>query len=72
MKVTLLCAGFSIHKRVSGLRAAGLRAAGLRAAGLIFFHMLLVVWWFGVRCLHMVPGRRSHLFSYVTGCVVVW
>ena len=24
-----------------------------RAAGLIFFHMLLVLWWFGVRCLHM-------------------
>jgi hypothetical protein len=35
-------------------------------AGLIFFHMLLVVWWFGV------AGRRSHLFSHVAGCVVVW
>jgi len=23
-------------------------------AGLIFFHMLLVVWWFGVRCLHLL------------------
>ncbi|MDD4753181.1 MAG: hypothetical protein PHT78_08050, partial [Desulfitobacteriaceae bacterium] len=22
-------------------------------AGLTFFHMLLVVWWFGVRCLHL-------------------
>ena len=21
-------------------------------AGLIFFYILLVVWWFGVRCLH--------------------
>jgi len=40
-------------------------------AGLIFFHMLLVAWWFAVRCLHMVPGRRSHLFSHVAGCVVV-
>ena len=20
----------------------------------------------------MVPGRRSHLFSHVAGCVVVW
>ena len=23
-------------------------------AGLIFFHMFLVVWWFGVRCLHLL------------------
>ena len=23
-------------------------------AGLIFFHMLLVVWWFGVGCLHLL------------------
>jgi len=23
-------------------------------AGLIFFHMLLVLWWFGVRCLHLL------------------
>jgi hypothetical protein len=28
-----------------------------RAAGLIFFHMLLVVWWFGERCLHLVLVR---------------
>jgi hypothetical protein len=25
-------------------------------AGLIFFHMLLVVWCFGVRCLHLLGG----------------
>jgi len=45
------------------------------AAGLIFFHMCLVVWCFGVRCLHFLLGRtgcRSHLFSHVLGCVVFW
>jgi hypothetical protein len=41
-------------------------------AGLIFFHMLLVVWWFSVRCLHLVPGSRSHLFSHILDYVVVW
>jgi hypothetical protein len=24
------------------------------AAGLIFFYMLLVLWWFGLRCLHLL------------------
>ena len=46
-----------------------------QAAGLIFFHMLLVLWWFGLRCLHFLLGRtgcRSHLFSHVLGCVVFW
>ena len=44
-------------------------------AALIFFHMLLVVWCFGVRCLRFLQGMagcRSHLFSHITDCVVFW
>ena len=42
---------------------------GGQEAGLIFFHMLLVVWWFGVRCLHMARWLdRRQVSSFFTCC----
>jgi hypothetical protein len=73
LQVWVLAAGLGLQVWVL---AAGL---GLQvwvlAAGLTFFHMCLVVWRFGVRCLHLLLGRtgsRSHLFSHVLGCVAFW
>jgi len=39
------------------------------AAGLIFFHMLLVLWWFGVRCLQLARLLdRPQVSSFFTYC----
>jgi hypothetical protein len=38
-------------------------------AGLTFFHMLVVVWWFGVRCLHL-PQAAGLIFFHML--LVLW